>query len=323
MVEAFTKHAHKVLAQETQKHDRVIGVAPTDSNLLRQVKREGVHYAWRTPAVNPAPSAPSALSSCLATIGKAVTAADHFIARTVQSYSDFKREYPTLAEITEKTVQLLTTYTFVGRVGKVGLATIAGGVAATSGARLLGTDEQLVDVVGEGLSKAGLVASAPHLARFLVNEAMSRAGAKAGMKAAKGARKQKVHTEGGGGGGTEPRQEPLLRDYKPPKSGEASTNFNAKKVDPPYAGKQVGGKKVSGVSKGKSSYKDGENAGFDRFTKRIDANKFEDPKTRQILERDRARHSGSGPHGKSVWKIHDRHGKRLGTFNEKGIKIRD
>ncbi|MBS4750176.1 hypothetical protein KG091_03670 [Carnobacteriaceae bacterium zg-ZUI78] len=40
------------------------------------------------------------------------------------------------------------------------------------------------------------------------------------------------------------------------------------------------------------------------------------------LIRDRAVNSGSGTHGGSYWKLYDRYGKRVGTFDRDGIWLR-
>ena len=66
----------------------------------------------------------------------------------------------------------------------------------------------------------------------------------------------------------------------------------------------MGGKKVKGAPKGKARYEVGEDVGLARFTRRIDGRTWKDPKTDQIIQKENALNSGTGPHGKGkYWKL--------------------
>ena len=53
-------------------------------------------------------------------------------------------------------------------------------------------------------------------------------------------------------------------------------------------------------------FKKNDKIGLKRFTKKGKNGRLIDPKTRQYIEKDRARNSGSGGHGGSHWKLFDK-----------------
>jgi hypothetical protein len=68
-----------------------------------------------------------------------------------------------------------------------------------------------------------------------------------------------------------------------------------------------------------TNYEKGEDIGIDRFAKRINGHTFEDPKSGQYIQKDRALNSGVASHGPSHWKLFDRFNKLVGTISENGI----
>jgi hypothetical protein len=61
----------------------------------------------------------------------------------------------------------------------------------------------------------------------------------------------------------------------------------------------------------KSDFKKGDNIGLHRFTQRIDGRTWKDPKSGQIIQKENAINSGSGPHGPVHWKLFKSIGEKL------------